>query len=192
MSYCLPFMIKDKHYFLNNVASWKFTLQLLWQTECSMQDAYSDRTKQNHWGTHKLKHTSPLPAYLRIKQPKKLCGVSGTRCPHNLPSLPPDSPFPPVFFWSFLSFFFSSLLSFQTLNFLAGVPRCCRGTNRLFCQIAKNFKVCLTCTLGRPAVGARGVSHWDLRTGLKSTVCIYTINIQRSSHFAYFYMAPLN
>lgn len=92
-------------------------------------------------------------------------------------------------FFSFL-FFILGLFSLQTLNVFSREQRCCRGTNRLFCQIAKNFKVCLTCTLGRPALGVS--SHWDLGMSLKSTTCIYTINIQRSLRFAESYMAPLN
>ena len=104
--------------------------------------------------------------------------------------MPPPPPPPPLdfplsptflgfffFFFSFLVFSFflpRSPFSFHTLSFLARVRRCCRGTNRLFCKIAQNFKVCLTCTLGRPAVGA-SVSHTETWGRVLKAPCVSTL-----------------
>ena len=147
-----------------------------------MQGAHTDGTKTKPPG-HALTHRTHLPpAYLRIKQPKQLCGDSGTRCllrPHHLRSTFLFL----LLFWDFF-FFFSFLVfsfflprspfSFHTLSFLARVRRCCRGTNRLFCKIAQNFKVCLTCTLGRPAVGA-SVSHTETWGRVLKAPCVSTL-----------------
>lgn len=66
------------------------------------------------------------------------------------------------------------LFSIQTHDFLPRVQRCCRGTNRLFCQIAKNFKVCLTCTLGRPALGV-STSHTETWGRVLKALCVSTL-----------------
>lgn len=78
------------------------------------------------------------------------------------PSPPPELPFP---------LFLTGLFFIETLEFFPRVQRCCRGTNRLFCQIAKNFKVCLTCTLGRPALGVR-TSHTETWGRVLKAPCI--------------------
>ncbi len=115
-----------------------------------------------------------LPStYLRIKQPKQLCGDSGTRCGTTSQPLRPKLLFLLSFFVLSV-FFFPGLFSFQTLNFWARVQPCCQGTNSLFCQIAKNFKVCLTCTLGRPALGA-SASHTETWGWVLKAPCVSTL-----------------
>lgn len=136
-----------------------------------MQEAYGDITKQNHWGTHTHRDT-------HTRGSKQLCGESG---------MPPQPPIPSTrvssstcFCLFFPFFFFSpSLFSFQTLNF--SVQRCCWGANRLFCQIAANFKVCLTCTLGRPALGA-SESHTETWGRVLKAPCVSTLLTFKGAH----------
>ena len=93
-------------------------------------------------------------------------------CTPNFPASTLPSPLPDVFY----SFFFLLVfLSFFSFNFLtAGVKKCCRSTNRHFCQNPKNFKVCLTYTLGRPTLGARE-SHAETLGRVLKALCVSTL-----------------
>lgn len=113
-----------------------------------------------------------IPSHIPEDQ-KQLWGDSGSRHLHNLPYPPPPQSPLPLGLFSPRSFLFSlSLFPF---------PLCYRGTNRLFCQIAKNFKVCLTCTLGRPALGA-SVSHAETWGRVLKAPCVSTLLTFKAEH----------
>lgn len=85
---------------------------------------------------------------------------------------------------------FTPLFHFFFFELLSPLQRCRGGANRRFCGEAENFKACLTRTLGRPPQWKQ--ERLTLRTSLESTVCSWTINIQRPSRAAVWKTFELN